>query len=1137
MINENELIPYKEAVIPEGKYLVFAPHPDDETLGMGGTIALATSRGFPVTLVFMTNGDMGGNPDIRQEEARQAAEILGIDRIFHLNLGDRRVCSESLPEALLDEILTTTEPDLLFLPSFQEIHPDHRATTQKILAFLKKRGYHFDLWFYEVNRQGEVNRVIDIASVLDLKESAIECYASQIEQLDYKEHALCLNFMRSITLGGKSSYAEGFWCHDAGDSMDPERYYFSHVFKYIPSGQPIELISDLSERADLHTKLRRLKDRVNSQAATIAEWFCLSTELSRYINERTDEIRELKEINKTNQYIISMLEERVSNIALSRSHRLASAYIKSVMELRLFFRNLKSKKGSWRKRHLKNSNSGDQSSFSEERVRSQDSELDELNRELMPVSISDGEPLIRLYGEDEFDKNVHEHDIYIESTTYGNKKILPLVDNRPVAFSIECVKRNLSRIDLFMGTFMRVNPGVLVLSLYQESDESNEKGDKRPLRICEVLSAGVVDNRFVSFNFEPVEDSYEKRFNITLSLKHGCDERCPGLWIQPDPNMSSIERYHQWIAKNEQLSQIDNSLEHKHSSESGEMEFIPLPDGEQSDIAVIVPLFNTDMGSQRGHATLPLQPSYLNMLTETVESVVNQSFKNWKMVIIDTLTSSSGLHQSYLESSESEKFLTHYIKEIALKSERITVHESLNENLSTALNRAIELAECRYFLLLDAYDTISSDALHECAKVISRFPDTDLIYSDEDKISEDGVRSDPFFKPDWSPDLLLSCMYIGNFTLYRKELFQKGGGYTTASATCREYDALLKLSELTEKIRHIPRVLYHRRGLHSDIVTPASRVQICSESAKAKEAIGEALKRRGIEAEIHEGLTEHSFRVSRRFDQHTYVSIIIPFRDNHEVLETCIQSIVQKTQYKNYEIILVNNQSRKQETALFLSHLESLPGMNLTLLDYDKPFNYSAINNYAATCSKGSVLLFLNSDTEVISGQWLNAMLEHACRNEVGAVGAKLYYVNDTIQHAGVVVGIAGLAGHAFKHVNRYETEFYHGFPSVVRNVSAVTGACMMVRRSVFEEVGGFDEELFKVSYNDLDLCMKIGERGYSVIYTPFAELYHYESYSRGYCFDPVATENLKAKWGRSVECDPFYNPNLSIFKEDWSLE
>ncbi|MBF0257635.1 MAG: glycosyltransferase [Desulfamplus sp.] len=1228
IISENDLLPYSDSQLPSGPYLVFAPHPDDETLGMGGTIALAISKGISVNVVFVTNGDMGGNPETRKNEARRAADVLGIDKTFNLGMGDRNVLFENLPEDFLDEIIRITEPTVIFLPSFQEIHPDHRATTQKILTFLENRDCNFDLWFYEINRQGEINRLIDISSVLDVKESAIECYASQLEQLDYKLHALCLNSMRSITLGMEIEYAEGFWCHDAGKSISPEKYYFSQVFKYLsPSGQ-VKWAEEKSatdnkrswpnwatpnnENDNVHfhgkiignkisfitstynNQLRRLRDKVNNQAATLLTYFNLSNELAKDINEKTSEIEALKKINKKNNEIVKILEENISVVSLSRSHRLASGYIKSMMNLRLFFRNLRKKRFSLKKKNdfsYAHTPVSCSKSYAKPFAEGCDCcESENCPQDLTELPITDREPIAIFYSEDELDGDFREHDIYLESDTYGNKELIPLVNNKPVLFSIKCTKKNLACIDLFMATYMRVNPGILELSLYTHCDFAS-LNEQTPLRTSKIMSPAIMDNRFVSFEFEPVEYSDGQTFYISLSLTEGVDDKCLGLWSRLGPKIDPVAKYHLWIAANE------------HSVNNEMTQFVSANDGEVPDIAVVIPLFNLSYDCQCLNSTISSYSCYLDLLSDSIESVMNQSYKNWKLILLGS-TSGICLPNSGNSSEDSDnsledsgcrvdKSLKNFLNQY-MDDNRVTVQNlHINGEIANNLNQIINSSECSYLCMLEPFDTLATDALHECVKLLRQSPDTDCIYSDEDKISDKGVRMEPFFKPDWSPDLFLSSMYIGSLVLYKKDIFQKAGGYTPGFEECCEYDLLLKLSELTTNIRHIPQILYHRRifdavdscsenldnghalmgttknetpiitansrdfhiKIVSDSVSSQSSGVICSgnhdkhsfyhakgsfsdrASSKAKKAIALSMKRRGVEAEVYDGLTKQSFRVARKFDPNTFVSIIIPFKDSHEVLETCIQSIVEKTEYKNYEIICVNNQSKKRETFLLLSQLKSLSGLNLTILDYDKPFNYSAINNYAAIHAKGDMLLFLNSDTEVISEQWLDAMLEHACRDEVGVVGAKLYYVNDTIQHAGVVVGIAGLAGHAFKHVNRYETDFYHGFPSMVRNVSAVTGACMMVRKSVFEEVGGFDQDNFKVIYNDIDLCMTIRHKGYQIIYTPFAQLYHYESYSRGYYVDPVATNNIKAKWGTILRHDPFYNPNLSKVREDWSFE
>ncbi|MBF0302444.1 MAG: glycosyltransferase, partial [Desulfamplus sp.] len=1108
----------------------------------------------------------------------------------------------------------------IFLPSFQENHPDHRATTNRVLSLIKNfnrfkiispskdlqpcipnnstEELKFQLWFYEINRQGEINRLIDISSMLEIKESAIECYASQLQQLDYKVHALCLNFMRSITLDVNTNYAEGFWCHDAAESISPEQYYFSRFSNYIPNIPNSEYSNH---------ELRHLRDKTSSHAAIVKQYRNFSEYLAKDINDNNREIELLKKQKDEYRSIIHQFEQQISEISLSKSHKIVSEYIKSITKLRNFFRKLR-KFSKLKDRNCIDSSSPDLNNLSVYKIsknldskflKAADLEQTEdvnINPDLNITHIK--YPIIRLHSNDQIDainiidavnSNICDSSINIDNSILisehnEDNKIVPLFNNKPVGFLVECSKDNLARIDLFMATYMRINPGVLILSIYENRGDNYKNRDyenidsnnininnrmlnenidfnntnlnnpilnQEPLRSCRVISPAIMDNSFVSFEFDPIQDSHAKTFYVTLSLTDGVEDFCLGLWTNTFLNITPAQRYHKWIEQHEKSTSSIASINSSISI------------GDNTYIAIIVPVLSPLYSSNSPYSSSSLYSSHDNikMFSETIESVFKQSYPQWQMIILAD------------RESDSKNFYSQYTHD-----PRVAVDYNLkDENISDCLNRAIESSECRYFLVLKPFDTLAPHALDECIKILNQFPDTDLIYSDEDKISNnrdidvhnddvvggDGaddnpdsdttIRLAPFFKPDWSPDLFLSFMYIGNLVLYKKEMFQKSGSYSQELQTDIEYDTILKISELTQNIVHIPKILYHKRELsleNGNNITLSSAVSYGERLyATSHNVIKNAIKRRGIEADVYTGLTKNSFRVSYRFNTNILVSIIIPFKDNHEVLHTCIKSILERTEYRNYEIICVNNQSKNREKFLELegdrfenNSLKSLlnssfTNINLTILDYDKPFNYSAINNFAVKHTKGDVLLLLNSDTEVISSDWLNAMLEHACRNDVGAVGAKLYYVNDTIQHAGVVFGVAGVAGHAFKHVNRYQTDYYYGLPCMVRNVSAVTGACMMVRRYVFDEVGGFDEENFQVSYNDLDLCLKIQQRGYKIIYTPFAELYHYESYSRGYSFDKTATDNINGKWGNSLERDPFYNPNLTIYKEDWSLK
>lgn len=431
------------------------------------------------------------------------------------------------------------------------------------------------------------------------------------------------------------------------------------------------------------------------------------------------------------------------------------------------------------------------------------------------------------------------------------------------------------------------------------------------------------------------------------------------------------------------------------------------------------------------------------------------------------------------------------------------------------------------------------------AKLLQEHPDADMIYSDEDHINTKGKRIDPYFKPDWSPDLFLSSMYTCHFGVYRKKLIDEIGGFRKAFEGSQDYDLVLRLTEKTDNIYHIPGILYHWRKI---LGSTAMKYQAKGYAdVNARKALEDALKRRKINGKVLSGIYPGTFRIKREIIGNPQVSIIIPTRDQAGFLEKCIDSIEKKTDYKNYDILIIDNNSEEIKTKDYFEKISKKP--NIRVLKYEYPFNFSGINNYAVTQSKSDYILFLNNDTEVISEEWLCAMLEHAQRTEVGAVGCKLLYPDNTIQHAGLILGISGIpgkpgiAGHSHKHFPD-DAYGYYMKPHIIQNLSAVTGACLMMRRDVFQEVGGFDDNL-AYAFNDVDLCLKIRGKGYLIVYTPYAKLYHYESQSRGYENNPEKMkrffgeiEYMREKWGKVIDKgDPYYNANLSLKHEDYRIE
>jgi GT2 family glycosyltransferase len=496
-------------------------------------------------------------------------------------------------------------------------------------------------------------------------------------------------------------------------------------------------------------------------------------------------------------------------------------------------------------------------------------------------------------------------------------------------------------------------------------------------------------------------------------------------------------------------------------------------------------------------------------LEKAIDSVINQLYENWELCIAD--------------DASTKKHIKKTLERYSKKDNRIRVrYLEENQGIAEASNEALSLATGEFIGLLDNDDELRIDAIYENVKLLNKNPEPDLIYSDEDKIDTRGNRTEPFFKPDYSPDFLLTRSYICHFSLFKRSIINDIGGFRKGYEGSQDYDLILRFIEKTkpERIFHIPKILYHWRKIPGSVAMIADAKSYAFVSAK--KALSDYLQRNSIQGEVVDGNLIGSYRVKREINNDYKVSIIIPFKDQSKVLRTCVNSIIGRTKYREYEIVLDNSSFR--------------------ILAYDKPFNFSAINNYAVSQVDSEYIVLLNNDTEVISPDWIENMLEFAQRKDVGAVGALLYYPNDTIQHAGVIVGLGGVAAHAHKHFNK-DSRGYFGRIKLVHNLSAVTAACLMTKKSIFNEVGGFDVNLSH-AFNDVDYCLKIRERGYLIVYTPYAELYHHESISRGYEDTPEKQARFRkeiklfqGKWKDVLaKGDPYYNPNLTLDKEDFSI-
>ena len=555
--------------------------------------------------------------------------------------------------------------------------------------------------------------------------------------------------------------------------------------------------------------------------------------------------------------------------------------------------------------------------------------------------------------------------------------------------------------------------------------------------------------------------------------------------VVPESKEYQEEKYNKWRSEKATIK------------ENKEFKYEPL-------ISIITPLYNTPK----------------EFFIDYIKSLQEQTYTNWEVCLVD--------------ASETQLEYVKNINDKRLKYKRLEENKGISENS----NEAIQMASGEFLAFVDHDDIISPNALYEVVKKLNEKPETDFIYSDEDKF-EGNVenRFYPFFKPDFSPDFLRSNNYICHLSVIRKTLVEKIGGFRKEFDGAQDYDLILRITENTDKIEHIPEILYHWR-IHS--TSTAQNMETKNYAIEAgRRAIEEHCKRLELPIEKVESIKPlGSYRTKYRVIGEPLISIIIPNKDSIKYLKRAINSILKST-YKNYEIIIVENNSTKKSTFKYYEKIKSFA----KIIKYEGEFNYSKINNFGVTYANGEYLLLLNNDIKVISKDWLEEMLSICQREDVGIVGAKLLYSDKTVQHAGVVVGMGGIAG----HVNRLISDKnpgYFGRVAVINNYSAVTAACLMTKKELYEKVEGLDEK-FKVAFNDVDFCMKIRKLQKLVVYTPFARLFHYESKTRGYEDTPEKLERFngeiklfESKWKDELEKgDPYFNPNLDLFSEQCEIK
>ncbi len=529
-------------------------------------------------------------------------------------------------------------------------------------------------------------------------------------------------------------------------------------------------------------------------------------------------------------------------------------------------------------------------------------------------------------------------------------------------------------------------------------------------------------------------------------------------------------------------------------------------------ISILMPVYNPPV-------------KYLKM---AIESVLEQIYGNWELCISD--------------DNSSDPEIRELLEVYRIQDNRIKVtYRDTNGHISINSNSALALANGEFIALLDHDDLLTTDALFQIVYELNLDPSHDFIYSDEDKMDEYGNFTEPHFKPSYCPDNLLSRNYITHLACIRHSIVKAVGGFRTGFEGSQDYDLFLRITEITSKVHHIPRILYHWR-LHAGSASQGNDAKPYAYLA-GKNALAETIAKRGEPGEI---LTDDKlpgyYSVRYKLNHNGKISIIIPTKDKADILKTCIDSIFKRSTYQNFEVILLDNNSMEKSLFDLAEVYKAKFPTQFKFIKCDYPFNYSKLMNDGVAHAEGEYILLLNNDTEVITPNWMELMMAQAQRKSIGCVGVKLLFFNNTIQHAGVIMGLGGLAGHSFFKEQRND-HGYCGYLKADSNYSAVTAACLLVRKSVFLEVNGFDESI-AVEYNDVDFCLKVKEKGYNNIFLSKVEMYHYESLSRG---SPLLNNEtmkrhvrevniIKSRWNAYIMNDPCYSPNLTLHSSDFKI-
>lgn len=1137
----------------------------------------------------------------RQTESIAAAQILGYGEPIFWQYQDRRI---DYGEKLIGEILTAirnTQADLVYAPSVFEMHPDHRMLGMAAVEAVRRIGKSMHIALYEIGIPLRPNQLLDISDLVERKAAAMSCFVSQIAIQPYDQHIAALNRYRSYTLPVSVTAAEAYILLAAEQlANDPLYLYQSEHTRQRALGVALDNRNDLPLVSVIIRSIDRptLSDALDS----IALQTYANIEVI-VVNAKGANHREID--NWCGRFPLRMVgteeqagRSRAANIGLQESkgnyliflddddwfeadhiERLVQAIINHA-DIKVVYSGTKCVDENNHPLPTQFTTPFNSTQLIAGNYIPIHSAL--FSRELLDLGCSVDESL-ELFEDWDFwlQASTFTDFLFIDKLTAAYRisrqsgfgvnadarkaekaslkiynKWLPRLQNRQLVQLMSMVRQNRLNEEHMEDQRLQVDQLKQLLSdkeqhlknleqyirdqeqQFQTQNQrihdqdrqiktqlheitnlhrqlSNQIGTLQEIlasnswKITRPLRALILSIRWLRALTRRIVSAL-RHYGGIKGLAHRIGEivRQEGIkslankltrFLLPNQN-DRVNSYRGWISRYDTLSDSSRAIM---CSRIENFEIRPL-------ISLILPIYNP-------------KPEWL---AECIESVRKQIYPHWELCIVVDASTASAIR------SILDQFQQH---DARIKVE----YHAQKPNIPAASNRALEIAQGEWIALLSPEDSLSEHALFWVADALQKPSDVALIYSDEDKIDEYGNRSSPYFKCNWNRELFYSHNMIEHLSVFHAPLIKEIGGFRAEFSGSQNYDLALRIIERisASQIHHIPRILYH---LRTPVHNTQQSIATNSDAILAgKRALDEHFQRQHIHARAE--FTGHHYRVRYALpDPQPLVTLIIPTRNGLQLLSQCIDSIIEKTTYKNYEILVVDNNSDDAATLQYMQRLE-LKGEARILRD-NRPFNYSALNNNAVKFARGEFIGLLNNDVEVISSDWLSEMLSIANQPETGAVGARLWYPDDTLQHGGVILGLGGLAAHSHKHLPRHEADQFVR-ASCTQNLSAVTAACLVIRKSIYEKVGGLEEKHLQVAFNDVDFCLRVQDAGYRNVWTPYAELYHHESATRGYEDTPEKKARfhqeiqfLKQRWGDALLNDPAYNPNLTLNSEDFSL-